>query len=245
METPHTVKSFDRDLAALAASVEAMGVFATAQFADSMHALLQRDVARAERVIEQDRQLDALRHDVSSSAAIVIAKRQPVASDLSEILTDLRTAEHLERIGDLAKNIAKRASILASRTFPQDVMARLQEFGDAASEQLRAALLAYSQRNAEQALAARDRDETLDQLHTKLFRELVSRTAGDHASIVGFVHLLFCAKNIERIGDHAAHIAEAAYLRATGHPPKTERRRLDESSTLSNSGAGSTELPKL
>lgn len=239
METPHTVKSFDRELGALAASVEAMGSFAAAQFADAMQALLQRDPALAERVIEQDRRLDALRHDVSMTAASVIARRQPVASDLNEILTDLRTAEHLERIGDLAKNIAKRAIALATRTFPDEVTARLRRFGDTAAEQLRAALSAYAHRNAEQALVTRARDEMLDQLHTALFRELISLTAGDQAHVVGFVHLLFCAKNIERLGDHATHIAEAAYARATGHPPKSERRRDDESSTLSDGAAGS------
>jgi len=243
METPHTARAFDKDLAALAASIEAMGAFATAQFDDATHALLDRDRALAERVIEQDRRLDALRHDVSMAAAIVIAKRQPVASDLNEILTDLRAAEHLERVGDLAKNIAKRAMTVANHMYPEDVTARLEEFGNAASEQLRAALSAYAHCDAEQALSVRIRDETLDQLHTQLFRELVSRTAGDQANVIGFVHLLFCAKNIERIGDHATHIAEAAYLRATGHPPASERRRLDESSTISDDG--DTGLPKL
>jgi len=244
MSNPHTVKAFDQELAALAASIEAMGTFAATQFDDAVCALLHRDVARAERVIEQDRQLDALRSNVATTAAIVIAKRQPVATDLNELLADLRIAEDLERVGDFAKNTAKRAMTIANHIFPEDVTARLKEFGDAASEQLRSALSAYVHRDAQQALAARIQDETLDRLHTQLFREWVSRMGGDQVHVVCFLHLLFCAKNIERVGDHATHIAEAAYLLATGHPPESERRRLDESSTVDGDCSAGPLLPK-
>jgi phosphate transport system protein len=237
MDNPHIVKAFDRDLAALTANIKTMGEFANVQFCDAVHALLHRDIAQAERVIEQDRQVDGLRRDVSLAAAIVIARRQPVAADLNEVLADLRIAEDLERIGDLAKNTAKRAVAISNRVFPEDLTVRLKEFADAAAEQLRLGLSAYVHHNAPQALAVRSNDEELDRLHTQLFRELVSRTSGDEEQVIGFVHLLFCAKNIERIGDHAAHIAEAAYLLATGHPPETERRRMDESSAIVESVA--------
>jgi phosphate transport system protein len=229
---PHIVRAFDQELAALGASIEAMGNFAAAQFSDAVTALLNRDLLLAQRVIDQDRELDALRRDVSSAAATVITKRQPIASDLNEVLADFRISEDLERVGDLAKNTAKRAMAIANRVFPEDITAHLQAFGEAASAQLRTALTAYIHRDAEQALLAREQDEALDRLHTEVFRELVSRTSGDQAQVVGFVHLLFCAKNIERVGDHAAHIAEAAHLLATGRLPDGERRRLDESSSI-------------
>ena len=236
MDNPHIAKAFDRDLAALAANIKTMGEFANAQFSDAVHALLHRDIAQAERVIEQDRELDGLRRDVSLAAAIVIAKRQPVAADLNEVLADF-ASRNLERIGDLAKNMAKRAVAISDRVFPEDLTMRLKEFADAAAEQLRLGLSAYVHHNAPQALAVRSNDEELDRLHTRIFRELVSRTSGDEEQVIGFVHLLFCAKNIERVGDHAAHIAEAAYLIATGHPPETERRRMDESSAIGASAA--------
>lgn len=232
MSTPHIVKGFDRDLSALSGSISAMGAFASTQFSEATYALLHHDLARAQRVIEQDRELDTLRRDLSAAAAGVIARRQPMASDLDEVLADFRVAEDLERVGDLAKNTAKRAMAIASRNFPAEIIARLQTLAERAANQLRAALDAYGQRNAAQALAARNEDAELDRLHTEVFREIVSRTNGDQPNVVGFVHLLFCAKNIERVGDHAAHVAEAAYALATGHAPADERQRLDESSTI-------------
>lgn len=245
MSNPHIVRAFDQELAALAASIGTMGDFAVAQFGDAMHALLNHDLARGQRVIDQDRELDTLRRDVSSAAATVIAKRQPMASDLDEVLVNFRVAEDLERVGDLAKNTAKRAMAIASRVFPAEIATGLSELGTAATTQLRAALEAYAQRNAQDALAAREQDEALDRLHTHVFRELVARTRGKQPQVVGFVHLLFCAKNIERVGDHAAHIAEAAYLLATGHAPEKERRRFDESSTITGDTLVGVEFPKV
>lgn len=232
MSNPHIVRAFDTELSALARTITTMGEFASMQFAGAVSALLQHDLDMAKRVIDQDAQLDALRKEVSSAAASVISRRQPMAADLDEILSDFRVSEDLERVGDLAKNTAKRAIAIAARTFPPDVTEPLQALAEAASSQLRSALSAYIQRDAQQALAAREQDEALDELHTQVFRELVAKTQGDQAQVVGFVHLLFCAKNIERVGDHAAHVAEAAYILATGHAPDSERRRADESSSV-------------
>ncbi len=228
----HIVKAFDRELAALAQSISTMGEFAALQFSRSVAALLHRNPTEAQQVIDLDRELDTLRRDVSTSAASVITKRQPVAADLDEVLADFRVAEDLERVGDLAKNTAKRAVAVASREFPPELIASLESLAGAASDQLRAALAAYIQRDAQQALAARLQDEALDEQHTQVFREIVSRASGDQSHVVGYIHLVFCAKNIERVGDHAAHIAEAAYTLATGHAPDTERRRLDDSSLI-------------
>jgi phosphate transport system protein len=231
MTHPHIVKSFDEELQALTGSLRAMGDFAETQLADAVHALLNGDVALADKAIAQDEQLDALRWEVSSAAATVIARRQPLAADLDEVMASFRIAEDLERIGDLAKNIAKRATAIAAEPVPADVLRSFAAFADLAAEQLRNALATYVARDAEQAMAVRRLDEKLDELHTEIFRDIVSRMNADQTQVIGFVHLLFCAKNIERIGDHTVHIAEAAYVTATGHRPE-ERLRRDLSSVV-------------
>lgn len=232
MPQAHFVKAFDQELDTLTSSIGAMGDFAGTQFTDAVRALLHGDMLLAQRVVDQDRQLDALRRDLSASAAMVIARRQPLAGDLDEVLADFRIVEDLERIGDLAKNIAKRATAISGTHFPGDLVQSLEALSTLASEQLRRALATFVSRDAEEALTVRQNDEAIDQMHTVIFRDLVSRMGADPTQVVGFVHLLFCAKNIERIGDHATHIAEAAYLKATGHRPEAERRKLDESSSV-------------
>ncbi len=232
MTHPHIVKAYDLDLQTLTSSVGAMGDFAGAQFVDAIQALLTRDMVLARRVIDQDRQLDALRRDLSNVAATVIARRQPMAADLEEVLADFRIVEDLERIGDLAKNIAKRATAIANTNFPEPIVKSLGQLASLASQQLKDAIDTYITRDAEQALLVRQNDEQIDELHTEIFRNIVALMKDHHDEVIGLVHLLFCAKNIERIGDHATHIAEAAYLTATGHPPTQERRRLDLSSTV-------------
>ncbi|OGB27453.1 MAG: phosphate transport system regulatory protein PhoU [Burkholderiales bacterium RIFCSPLOWO2_02_FULL_57_36] len=232
MTHPHIVKAFDQELQTLASSIGAMGDFAGAQFVDAMQALLTSDIPLAQRVIEQDRQLDALRRDLLAAAATVIARRQPLANDLGEVLADFRIAEDLERIGDLAKNIAKRATAIAGARFPEKIDGNLRQLGQLASQLLKDAIEAYITRDAEQAMLTRQHDEQIDELHTDIFRTIVAHMKQDHDEVIGLVHLLFCAKNIERIGDHATHIAEAAYETATGRRPVAERRRLDLSSTM-------------
>lgn len=229
---PHIVKAFDRELAALSTSIEAMARYACTQFNEAVQALLTRDPVRAQRVIDQDREIDGLRRDVSSAAAMLITKRQPVATDLNEVLADFRISEDLERIGDLAKNTAKRTLAIANSSFPDDVIGQLKEFAEAATGQLKAAIDAYVGRDADAARAARNHDDEVDRLHAQVFRDLVARTRGDQSQVVSFVHLLFCAKNIERAGDHAAHIAGAAYLLATGRPPEDDRPPQDIGSDI-------------
>lgn len=224
---PHIVKGFDQELKTLTSSIGAMGDFAGVQFSDAIGALLHGDRMLAQRVIDQDRQLDALRRDLSAAAATVIARRQPLAGDLDEVLADFQIVEDLERIGDLAKNIAKRTIAMTNERFPDDVVQSLERLAIAASEHLKHALETYVARNAEEAMAVRQQDEKIDELHAALFQDIVSRMSTEQTQVVDFVHLLFCAKNIERIGDHATHIAEAAYLAATGRWPEPERRRLE------------------
>lgn len=232
MTHPHIVKAFDLELKSLSNGVAAMGEYAIVQFSDAIEALLSHDVALAQRVIEQDRQLDALRRDLSSVIATVIARRQPMAVDLEEVLADFRIVEDLERVGDLAKNIAKRATAVLEEKFPEDLVGELRQLATMASGQLEQALAVYLEHDADKALIIRDGDEKVDVLHSQVFRTIVDRMSQDHAQVLGLVHLLFCAKNIERIGDHATHIAEAAYTTTTGHRPLSERPRGDVSSTM-------------
>src|ERR1019366_6428185 len=234
MSNPHTVKAFDQDLKALTRNVTAMGEFAGTQFSAAVRALLHGDWSLAQQVIDHDRRLDALRTELSTAAATVIARRQPLATDLAEVLATFRIAEDLERIGDLAKNIAKRATAVASSHFPEDMVERLDRLATLASDHLKGALDTFVARDAEQALIVRQQDEKIDALYTEIFKDLVGQLSIDPTQTIGFVHLLFCAKNIERIGDHGTHIAEAAYLIATGHRPEAERQRLDTSSTLTS-----------
>lgn len=243
MSLPHIVKAFDRELEALTTNIGAMGEFARSQFNDAVQALLHHDAALAARIVEQDQRLDAQRRDLSASAAMVITRRQPLASDLDEVLSDFQAIEEIERIGDLAKNIAKRAIATSATGFPQELVATMTRLAGLASDQVGRALAAFATRNAAQAQEVRQGDEALDELHTALFRDILARMDTDHAHVVGFVHLLFCAKNIERVGDHATHIAEAAYLKATGRRPETERRKRDESSLVSDTKPADSQTP--
>lgn len=230
----HIMKAFDDDLGALARNISTMGSFAAEQLTDAVRALLDCDWSLAQRVIDQDRRIDALRIELSAAAATVIARRQPVATDLEEVLATFRIAEDLERIGDLAKNIAKRATTVSTGQFPDDVIVRVEELASLVQRLLDSALNTFFSRDPDRALTVREQDEQIDLLHTSLFRELVNRLSMSPAQAVGLVHLLFCAKNLERIGDHATHIAEAAYVIATGHKPEKERQRLDKSSTMAS-----------
>lgn len=237
MTHPHIVKAFDEELKKLDDGVAVMGAYAGVQFSDAIDALLNRDVELAQRVIDQDRQLDALRRDLAAVIATVIARRQPMATDLEEVLADFRIVEDLERVGDLAKNIAKRATAVVKQSFPQDLVGDLKHLASLAAKQLAHALDAYALRDAELAILIRDQDEQVDMLHSQVFRSIVDRMSQDQGQVLGLVHLLFCAKNIERIGDHATHIAEAAYLTATGHRPFSERTKRDVSSTMTDDDA--------
>ncbi|MEO8467010.1 MAG: phosphate signaling complex protein PhoU [Gammaproteobacteria bacterium] len=234
MTHPHIVKAFDEELGVLMRYIRTMGDFAATQFADAVRALLKGDWSLAQRVIDQDRRIDGLRIELSTAAATVIARRQPMATDLDEVLATLRVAEDIERIGDLAKNIAKRATTVSSGQFSDDVVVRVEELAALASKLLAGALETFSLRDPEGALAVRRQDEQIDTLHTALFGELVARLSADPPQAIGLVHLLFCAKNIERIGDHATHIAEAAYQIVTGRKPQPERKKLDQSSTMAS-----------
>ncbi len=228
MPNNHIVSAFDQDLSELSTRVSTLGAFAGSQFADAVLALVKGDTKLAQQVIDRDAQLDSLSRDLSAAAALVIAKRQPVASDLDEVLADFRIVEDLERIGDLAKNVARRTLELEGSIVPDDLAKRMQELAVVAVEQLRRAVDSFVEGDASEAMLIRSDDESLDRLHDVLFRELVERMSNEPSESLVHVQMLFCAKNIERVGDHAANVALAACVKATGHLPNIARRRRND-----------------
>lgn len=218
MAPAHTDRHFDEQLDRLTSSIGAMGDFAISQFSDAIRALMDRDAELATRVVDQDRMIDALRRDLSASAALVIVKRQPLASDLDEVLADLRIVEDLERVGDLSKNIARRARSLSAGAFPQEILTGFDEMSQRCIAQVRNAVEAFMHRNAGQARDVKILDDGIDREHHNLVDQIVALMGESRSEVADFVHLLFCVKNAERIADHAVNIAEAAHLKTTGKP---------------------------
>ncbi len=206
----HTVRAFTEQLEALSASIAQMGGLAEAQFAAAVDAVARRDTELAEGAVGGDARIDALQTEIEDRALKLLALRQPMAVDLRETLAAIKIASELERIGDLAKNIAKRAIVL-NREPPMRLTASLARMGKVALAQLKQVLDAYSDRNAEAAEAVWKQDGEIDELYNSLFRELLTYMMEDRAPIGSSTHLLFIAKNIERSGDHATNIAEVVY----------------------------------
>ena len=206
----HTVKSFDEQLQTLAALVAQMGGLTEAQLAAAIEAIARRDSQAAESAVSGDARIDALQTEIEERAVRLLALRQPMAVDLRETLAAIKTAGELERIGDLAKNIAKRAMVL-NREPPIRLTQSLARMGKAAQNQLKQVLDAFSNRNAEEAEAVWNRDGEIDEIYNSLFRELLTYMMEDPRTIGLCTHLLFVAKNIERSGDHCTNIAEVVY----------------------------------
>ncbi|MGI4817390.1 MULTISPECIES: phosphate signaling complex protein PhoU [unclassified Brevundimonas] len=221
----HTVKAYGDELNQLTAEVVRMGGLAEAQVADAIESVARRDVALARAVIERDVKLDTLHYDIEKKAIRLIALRQPVASDLRRTLGAIKLASDLERTGDLAKNIAKRALILAEGE-PMQVLTRsIERMGRLVSNRLRDVLDAYTASEVERAMSVWQTDDEVDEHYNALFRELLTYMMGDPRTITACTHLLFMAKNLERIGDHATNIAEAVYYEITGEDMQGERPR--------------------
>ena len=213
--TDHTVKSFGEQLEALSALVAQMGGLAEAQFAAAIEAIARRDSVAAERAVAGDARIDEIQQEIEDRALKLLALRQPMAVDLRETLAAIKTAAELERIGDLAKNIAKRALVL-NREPPIRLTQSLARMGRVALGQLKQVLDAYSSRNAELAEAVWNQDDEIDEIYNSLFRELLTYMMGDPRTITACAHMLFVAKNLERIGDHATNIAEIVHYEITG-----------------------------
>jgi phosphate transport system protein len=210
--------------------VAQMGGLAERALGQAIDALYTRNPDLAEVTLENDRAIDGLERSVGEFAVSIIARRQPVASDLRQIVTAIRIAGDLERIGDLAKNIAKRAIAVAGEPHPKQVMTGFMHIGEAAMRQLKDVLDAYSERNAEGALAVWQRDQEIDAMYNSLYMELLNTMMVEPQSVGLYAHLLFSAKNLERIGDHATNIAETIYYCINGKELSEERPKQDRTS---------------
>ena len=231
MTTEHIVKAFDQDLRRLDTIIAEMGGLVETQFAAAIEAMLQRDVERAEQIIAADERVDELERELDRSVIKLIALRQPMADDLRMMIAALRIGGAIERIGDYARNIAKRTLALAQAppVAPAQTVARL---GELVLEMLRNALDAYLARDAAMAYDVRRSDLDADAMYTSLFRELLTYMMEDPRNITSCTHLMFAAKNVERIGDHITTIAENVIYLVSGDVPENKRPKGDETSTV-------------
>ncbi len=221
----HIVKSYDKELEALDRRIAEMGGIAEKMVIEAMDALGASNSGLAQQVIETDPRLDALQKSIEEQAVLTIARRQPMAVDLREIVGTIRVAGDLERVGDLAKNIAKRALKLGMEPRVHRAIIGLKHMNDVAAELLKDVLDAYAQRDVTLAKAVWERDIELDALEDSVFRDLLTFMMEDPRNISFCAHLLFCSKNIERIGDHATNIAETVVYLVTGENLPNDRPR--------------------
>jgi len=226
----HTTRAFDSDLHELARKIAEMGRLDGEQIADAIDALTKRDTALAKRVIAADDRVDAMQREIEEKAATTIARRQPMAVDLREILGALRISNDLERIGDLAENVAKRMMLVTEELRLNEVVLQLRHMADVVRDQLMRVLQSYERRDVAVALDVWRKDQEIDALNTGLFRELLTFMMEDPRNITFCTHMLFCAKNIERMGDHATNIAETVYCIVQGTQLKEERPKADVTS---------------
>jgi phosphate transport system protein len=228
----HTMKAFDADLEELSRMVAEMGGLAEKEIADSVMALARRDVDLAQKVIALDLSVDALQRGIEEKVILTIARRQPMAVDLRDIVGSLRVSNDLERIGDLAKNIAKRVLVLDGDIVFSQVIRGVEEMTKLVLAQLKQVLDAYASRDVAKALEVWRRDEEIDAVNNSLFRELLTYMMEDPRNITFCTHLLFCTKNIERMGDHATNIAETVHYMVEGRPLDVERPKGDDTASF-------------
>lgn len=225
----HIVSSYDNDLEDLRRTISEMGGIAEKMMAEASQALVQRDRALAQAVISADSRLDILQREVEEKAVLLIARRQPIAIDLRETISAIRVSNDLERIGDLAKNVAKRVLAISEEYQPQQIVIGVQHMSDLVQEQLKDVLDAYATRDIKAAVDVWERDGAVDALYNSLFRALLTYMMEDPRNISFCTHLLFCAKNVERVGDHTTNIAETIHYLATGHTIDGDRPKDDAS----------------
>ncbi|MGO4439314.1 phosphate signaling complex protein PhoU [Rhizobium sp. RAF56] len=232
MPSTHIFTAYDEDLKFLTRRISEMGGLAEQMVADSVRALVQSDTALAQKVISDDVILDHAEREVGDKAILTIARRQPMAADLREIMGSIRIAADLERVGDLGKNTAKRVIAVQGTGVPRRLARGFEHLAELALVQLKEVLDVYTTRSPDKAVSIRERDEEIDAMYTSLFREMLTYMMEDPRNITTCTHLLFCAKNIERIGDHATNIAETIYYMATGSQPEGERPKDDTANTV-------------
>jgi len=211
----HTLKAFDQDLDRLRALISQMGGLAEHSIGEAMRCLVQRDVEGAARVVQDDKKLDLLEVETERQAVQLIALRAPMASDLRDVVAALKISGVVERIGDYAKNIAKRVPLLENMG-KSEPLSLLPEMARIATAMVHDVLDAFVERNAEAAVRVCERDDAVDDFYDSIFRTLLTHMMENPQSIGQSAHLLFIAKNLERVGDHATNIAEMVYYAATG-----------------------------
>ncbi len=229
MNSRHIVRAYDEELAALGNRIAAMGGHAERMVDEAVASLINGDTALARKVIADDAVLDEGERWIDDYAILLIARRQPMADDLREIVGAIRISSDLERVGDLGKNIAKRVVSIADTRQPVQLFRGIEALATLTLTQLKQVLDIYASRTIGAISFMRERDGEIDAMYTSLFRELLTYMMEDPRNISPCTHLLFCAKNIERIGDHATNIAETVYHMVTGEQLPIERPKEDNS----------------
>ena len=224
--TEHTVRSFSQDLEELTGDLARMGGLAEDMLSDAIQAIATRDLALADTVVARDPQIDALQIEAEKKILRLLALRQPLARDLRQTISALKIASELERIGDLAKSIAKRVKLVDQIDAPS-ALKGVARMGKLVNAQLKRVLDAYSALETDAANKVWSRDEEVDEHYQSLFREVVTYMMEDPRTISACAHLLFVAKNLERIGDHCTNIAEEIHFLVTGEQLPTERPKVD------------------
>lgn len=237
MNDPHIASAFDRDLEALQANIMKMGGLVEAAILNAARALTERDTELAEDVRIGDTAVDALEDLINEDAARIIAMRQPVSSDLRIVLTVMKVSGNLERIGDYAKNIAKRTLVLAENGPISGSDKALRRMAREVEAMLRDVLDAFTQRDPALAGDVRERDESIDQMYNALFREFLTYMMEDPRHITACMHMHFIAKNLERMGDHTTNIAEEVIYLVTGEHPEDMRPKGDTAPGIERAGA--------
>jgi phosphate transport system protein len=229
MPNDHIVSSYDKELENLRSSIARMGGLAETQIAGAVDALFKRSAERAEQVVDADKTLDDLEIAIERDAISILARRQPMASDLREIVSALKMSSILERIGDYSKNIAKRVTAINE----SDNFRIVRTVGDMAhlvQKMLKDVLDAYIDQDAVKAMDVWERDAPVDELYNSLFRELLTYMMEDARAITPCTHLLFAAKNVERMGDHVTNLAEIVFYLVNGEILEDKRPKGDRTS---------------
>jgi len=222
----HTVRAYDDELMEIVRKISEMGGIAETMLTNAIDALVKGETDLAQCVIATDPKLDALEREIEEKAVLTIARRQPMAIDLRMLVSAIRIASDIERIGDLAKNVSKRVVAMDGQFASQKIVVGVIHISDLALERLHRVLGAYVQRDVNAALDVWQHDQEIDQLYNSLFRELLTYMMEDPRNIGFCTHLLFSAKNIERIGDHATNIAETIHYLVKGEAIITDRPRV-------------------
>ncbi len=228
VDSGHIVAAYDDEMQQLTRLFSRMGGLAEKQLAEALTAVERRDLDLAGTVKDSDRAIDDLEHEIDALVLRMLALRQPVANDLRYIISTLRTAADIERIGDYAKNIGKRTIAMSSVGTPPMVRGVVR-LGRLVQNMLKKVLDAYAQGDIQKAVEVWEADEEVDSLHTSLFRELLTYMMEDPRHITPCTHMLFIAKNLERIGDHATNIAETVHYHVEGVPLAERRPKADAS----------------